>query len=488
MKFFRPASISRLLFIAFSLVELPLIFALLSANVAVERLARQSQRTVLEAARIVEWSRIVVHAVPAMERNARQFQLLRDPRLHEVYLKRHKEFHQSTEKLAQLDLNSAQRTMLNTLIEQERAIYGTLGKATPDPTAIRRAVDHFSSLNELAQSLSLESSQTIGRKLDRVQQEAAYVRQLLFWQAVTLIPVVLAFAVFGTLLVAWPIRQIEAGIRQLGQGELSSPIEVAGPQDLQELGKRLDWLRLRLLELNEQKTKFLRHVSHELKTPLAAIREGAQLLSDEAMGRLNEAQADIAEILNKNSRLLQKHIEALLSFSNVTELPISVLDRKPVRLDHLVKTVAADQKVSLQAKHLEVHTVVSPIQINGDAQKLRVVLDNLLSNAIKYSPEGGHIRIVLIRRSGQVVLEVQDAGPGIDPDEHDKVFEPFYQGRAVYRGHIKGTGLGLAITQEYIKAHGGKIAVIDQKHGACFRVTLPGAGPPIAMGQGSSPG
>ncbi len=96
MKFFRPASISKLLFIAFSLVELPLIFALLSANVAVERLARQSQRTVLEAARIVEWSRIVVHAVPAMERNARQFQLLRDPRLHEVYLKRHKEFHQST--------------------------------------------------------------------------------------------------------------------------------------------------------------------------------------------------------------------------------------------------------------------------------------------------------------------------------------------------------------------------------------------------------
>ncbi|HZC02975.1 MAG TPA: sensor histidine kinase, partial [Gammaproteobacteria bacterium] len=122
------------------------------------------------------------------------------------------------------------------------------------------------------------------------------------------------------------------------------------------------------------------------------------------------------------------------------------------------------------------------------AQKLRVVLDNLLSNAIKYSPEGGHIRIVLIRRSGQVVLEVQDAGPGIDPDEHDKVFEPFYQGRAVYRGHIKGTGLGLAIAQEYIKAHGGKIAIIDQKHGACFRVTLPGAGPPIAMGQGSSPG
>jgi two-component system sensor histidine kinase GlrK len=105
-----------------------------------------------------------------------------------------------------------------------------------------------------------------------------------------------------------------------------------------------------------------------------------------------------------------------------------------------------------------------------------VVLDNVLSNAIKYSPEGGEIRIVLQSRGEKAVLEVQDQGPGIAPDERDKVFHPFYQGRAEPSGNLKGTGLGLAIAQEFVKAHQGSIEAVDvdaADSGARLRVILP---------------
>lgn len=115
-----------------------------------------------------------------------------------------------------------------------------------------------------------------------------------------------------------------------------------------------------------------------------------------------------------------------------------------------------------------------PIRIDGDSEKLRVVLNNLLSNAIKFSPNGASIQISLMKNGSKVKMKICDQGPGIHPDESEKIFDPFYQGRTICKGHIKGTGLGLAIAQEYIRAHNGAIEVANKAPvGTCFSVTLP---------------
>jgi len=112
-------------------------------------------------------------------------------------------------------------------------------------------------------------------------------------------------------------------------------------------------------------------------------------------------------------------------------------------------------------------------EILGDPAQLRVIFDNLFSNAIKYSPDNGQISVVLQIQGNRMVLDVLDQGPGIDPLDKDRLFDPYFQGRVASQGVVKGTGLGLAIAQEFAKLHQGIIEAINHSVGAHFRLTLP---------------
>ena len=108
----------------------------------------------------------------------------------------------------------------------------------------------------------------------------------------------------------------------------------------------------------------------------------------------------------------------------------------------------------------------------GDAEKLRVVIDNLLSNAIKYSPVGGTIVLRLSKHKEHAVIEVIDCGPGIAPEDRDRIFDPFYRGKHAATSAVKGTGLGLAIVRDYVEMHQGTVKAIAAA-GAHIRVVLP---------------
>ncbi len=132
-----------------------------------------------------------------------------------------------------------------------------------------------------------------------------------------------------------PIAAIDNAIRQLGGADFSNPISVRGPEDLRYLGRRLDWLRRRLEEFETQKSRFLRHVSHELKTPLTALREGAELLNDQVAGPLAPPQRQVVSIMRDNSIKLQRLIEELLDYQRALHAAAS-LEVKPVVLEALV--------------------------------------------------------------------------------------------------------------------------------------------------------
>src|SRR5690606_35978379 len=135
--------------------------------------------------------------------------------------------------------------------------------------------------------------------------------------AMALIPLPLLLATVFSWLINRPIKQLKASIQQLGQADLRPLPAISGPQDIVELGREIDWLRQRLQALEDQKLRFLRHVSHELKTPLASLREGVALLDDELAGSLNARQRSIVAIMDSASRDLQKRIEDLIRYSGM---------------------------------------------------------------------------------------------------------------------------------------------------------------------------
>jgi two-component system sensor histidine kinase GlrK len=276
-----------------------------------------------------------------------------------------------------------------------------------------------------------------------------------------------------TLLIVRPLRRMAAVIQRLGNEDFTTAVRVGGPRDLKELGNHLDWLRHRLAELENQKARFLHHISHELKTPLTSLREGTELLGDHVLGPLNPEQQEVAVILRANSQRLQRLIEDLLDFNQILSRTLRLYPQ-PLELAALVAQVIETQQLNWKARALILKVQLAPVKLTADREKLAILVDNLLSNAIKFSPLGGTIRIRLVVTQTTAQLTVKDSGSGFDPNDTDQIFEPFYQGRATAGSHVKGSGLGLAIAREYALAHNGCLDIVDPgMPGGCIRLSLP---------------
>jgi two-component system sensor histidine kinase GlrK len=473
MRLYYPKSFFKLVIVGVCLVALPMLFVLASVAISVDRLSDQSRRAVYQAARATQASRRLGELVDALERNARQFLILRDSAILDNYQANRERLLTTAQAFSSLPLGGQQQTQLAELLARERAVFETLSSAALKPAQIKQAAADFVEIADLAQSIAATSNELIDHEVSALEKTATNARDIMFWQLMALVPVLIFLVVGFTVLVARPIRQIDTAIRRLGDGEFGLEIVVNGPEDLQYLGRQLDWMRRRLIELEEQKNKFLRHVSHELKTPLTVLREGAEVLAEGMVGKLTAEQLEIAQILRHNSVELQRLIEDLLNYGALqfhkASLIISAVDMRA-----LVERVIGDQKIALQAKRLEVAVEGDEAQVSGDAEKLRIVVDNLLSNAVKFSPPGGIITVRMQSMQQNLVVDVLDAGPGIASSEAERVFDAFYRGSAAQGSRVKGTGLGLSIVKEYVAAHHGVVEVIDTTgHGGHLRVSLP---------------
>jgi two-component system sensor histidine kinase GlrK len=473
VNFFRPKSILRLILTGFSLVALPLVVALLIATISVERLVTHSQQALLQSVFVTQGSQVLVEAVKAMERNARQYQVLGDQVLFDVYQENHGRFVDAVRSLETQELSIGQGGLLDTLRVTENELHTVLQKHPHDADEVMAALPAFIELGGMAQQILLNSQNLITRGVEQMNDESDNLKRTLMIQAVALVPAAIILMLFFAMLISRPMRQIDKAIRRLGDGEFGETAVISGPRDLQQLGERLDWLRTRLLELEQDKTRFLQHMSHELKTPLTAIREGTELIREQVVGELNEQQLEIAGILHDNSLQLQKQIEDLLNFS-IAHSHTTALVRKRVALAPVIKEVLADHKIAMLSRHLQPDINLQPLVLQGDREKLRILVDNLVSNAIKYSPDGSQLSISLQAQRGNAVLRVADNGPGIPVEEQERVFDAFYQGAPADKGAVRGTGLGLSIAREYAQAHGGTVSVVkSDRRGACLQVELP---------------
>ena len=468
-----PKSFLKLLLLGFGLVSLPLILALLNATVYVDRITTQSQAAVDQAAEAARGSRVLTEQVTAMERLARQYLILGDAALLADYAKVRGSFKQTTSDMSLLPLDESQLRELNKTIDKEQALFEQLGRKQDKGGDRRQLIAGYVELSELANQVLDQSNLLIDREIENMGEAARHAQGSLLWQLAASILLGILIAVLLAFLIAKPIRQLDHAIRQLGSAELATGIRVRGPADLEYLGQRLEWLRQRLVALEEQKTKFLHHVSHELKTPLTALREGSELLADGSSGALNQQQSEIAEILRSNSLQLQHLIEGLLGYQQAVD-SVNRLEFRPVDLSDIARKVVQAHKLAAAARNLTLDLRTEPALLTADADKLRVVLDNLVSNAVKYSPEGGKISLVVRAAEDRILVEVGDAGPGIAAEDRERVFDWFFQGKLGHQGRLKGSGLGLAIARELVLAHRGSIEVVaNRTPGAHIRVSLP---------------
>jgi len=471
MRISYPRSFLSLLLIGFSIVAAPLLFALFSNALAFERLAGLSEQAVHSAVKVTQASRSLLGVVTALERSARQYAVAGEANFLEAYRANRVSFLRITTQLDAMALSDNQRAEVAAIERQEEGVNQLIARTGPTPELSRRLPREFATLAERGQSLVHMGDQVIDEGIEQLRAEAEKSRNNVFWLMIALLPTAVILIAAFTFLISRPITQVTESIRGLGEGQFARPIAIEGPGDMVRLGAQLDWLRQRLVTLEAQKTRFLQHISHELKTPLTALREGSDLLYSGVVGNLNAEQREIARILQENSIELRKLIEGLLNYSAV-HAQASYLDAKIVQLRDVVRRVVNDRKLAIVAKEIRIELNCEHVTAYCDEEKVRIVLDNLLSNAVKYSPERGLISIKLYKDSGDAVFEVLDEGPGISPTDRDKIFEAFYRGTDMPVAAIKGSGLGLSIVKEYVHLHKGRIEVLDGP-GAHFRIRFP---------------
>ncbi len=468
----RPSSLARLVLVSFFLAGLPLILAVGSAAYSVGELASLSQKAVYQAARMTQGSRILVENLTGMERSLRQYQVLGDADFLNTFQDQHKHFVETTQQLLTLNIGEDTNANLAELTALEGLVFREVEALKGEQKVIVN-IDKFLAMKRLSKVLWQSSSTFVNQEVAQLNQASAEVQRRILTHLALLLPASILLVLFFTYRIARPIKQLDRSIKKMGKGDFLSEVSISGPQDLEFLGNRLDWLRLRLSKLEADKQKFLQHVSHDLKTPLASISEGSGLLVDEVVGKLNGEQAEIVEIIQSSSAHLNVLIEDILDYSRLTSQKSS-LNIEQIDLTVFIKELLNRYKIQFKSKEIRLKERLEPITFFADREKLEAIIDNLLSNAVKYSPQGGQITVSSQREEDVILFQISDHGSGITKDDQIRVFDLFFKGRSVDGVEVQGSGVGLAIAKDYVEAHGGTLSVDgDYQNGARFNLQLP---------------
>ncbi len=376
--------------IGFTIVAAPLLFAIVNAAVQMNHLSNRSEELVLHGVRGTRNNQRIVEEIGALERTARLYQIIGNADLLDVYARNQQRLVATVNELLSLPLDSESRDDARALENEAERLHAELKHDAPNSARMADLINAFPQLSAMASKVSDRVSSQIDRELSTLQLETQRAQRNLFWETLLLVPLTLAVVGVFTYLFGRPIRAIDRAIAELGRGTFSRPIAIRGPADLERLAAQLEWLRGRLLDLAQEKNRFLRHMSHELKTPLANIREGTELLMDGAVGELQSGQREVTAILRENGMKLQRLIENLLSFSAWQAKSVG-LEISEFKLRPLIKSVLENQQLTLVAQRVRLDVHVEDLTPLADRGKVRLILDNLLSNAIKFTPRGGTI-------------------------------------------------------------------------------------------------
>lgn len=273
-----------------------------------------------------------------------------------------------------------------------------------------------------------------------------------------------------------PIRKLAAAADDIGGGNLDVQVNINRKDEIGKLGKTFNHMARKLKELDELKDGFVSSVSHELRSPLAAIDGYCDYMIDGiARNMPPEKQEKSLKIIKEATIRLTNFINNILDLAKIKAGRFE-LRRMPVPVHELSQEIVAlfESLAAQQKKTLSYHAEGAIPSVDGDPEKVKQVITNLIGNALKFTPENAAITVSARVEGAMVEMWVADTGIGIPPEALNKVFDKFYQVKESEMKKPKGTGLGLAIVAEIIKLHGGRIWVESTMgKGSTFKFTLP---------------
>ncbi len=353
------------------------------------------------------------------------------------------------------------------------------------PVAMRSSAEQLAI--DLYQRAAVLAHGTKARADDLVAQNAASYersRDLFIGVAVAalILALVLGFALSWSLV--GPIQGIDARLAAIASGDFSGHVDVVNRDELgalaanvNRMNDELSRLYMELEATSQHKSEFLANMSHELRTPLNAILGFAQVLRERMFGDINEKQEEyLDDILSSGNHLLSL-INDVLDLSKVEAGQVELV-MAPFSLTEALErgVVVVRERASTDEVSVAVAADPNADIVEGDERRIQQVIFNLLSNAVKFTPAGGAVDVATARVNGEVKVSVTDTGPGIAPEDHERLFDEFQQADAGIEQR-EGTGLGLALSKRLVELHGGRIWVESELgRGSTFVFTLPARG------------
>lgn len=228
-------------------------------------------------------------------------------------------------------------------------------------------------------------------------------------------------------------------------------------------------------EIDRMKSDFISLASHQLRTPLSAIKTYSHMLIDGFMGPISPSQKKSLRTIVSASNRMNELISTLLNVSRIESGNV-VISPKNVNLNHLCDEVFRELALTANTKDIKLSCKLpeKPVIIKADNLLTKEIMVNLVSNAVKYTPEHGEVHLAIRRQGGQALISVKDNGMGIPKSAQNKIFTKFYRAHNVVRQETSGTGLGLYLVKGLVEALSGSIWFESTEHvGTTFFVKLP---------------
>jgi two-component system sensor histidine kinase GlrK len=398
-----------------------------------------------------------------IERATRQFQVIQNDESNELvksYLMRYRHGIQKLcNQINRKEICNNNRSSLDKLT----LVYTT--NETVLNTALNELNDTFIKLNNGA-------SEHLDLRLAQQQANIKQVKTEQVWFTIILITTSLFMALLSSYKILAPVKRLEMMIKELaGNQHKLSAVSSSGPSELIDLEHKLHFLAKRLNQLENLRKTMLRHAAHELKTPLASIKEGCSLLSDQVLGHLNPDQLEVLSLLNSSGQRLENLIQQLLDYN-------ILLQQSQARLEHFnlvefFKSFKTENQLALQQHCYRLEIDFDIEQLYADKILFRRILDNLLSNAIAHGTPKTTISIRLFHRQGAQVLEFANKGMTINQTARETYFQPFQRGNHTRNDRVSGSGLGLSIVSECASLMMGNAYFIDVEYAdVCVQVTI----------------
>jgi signal transduction histidine kinase len=412
--------------------------------------------------------------VGALRRMEGRYTILKDPEFLAIFRDRIRAAVGDLDRLKGLLATPAEQNLLRearTSLDEYRQLLEK--DKIPPAGQVHPAMELEDDLDRLYQASGIE----LRRRQAALETMARRSRALGLTALAAAVLIGLGLGAFAVLRVARPLHELRIATQAVAAREFSEPLHVAGPSEIRDLTGAFNRMAAQLGENDRLKDEFFTGISHDLRTPLSAIRWSADLLHTGSLGPLTPKQMRLAETIQSSSRRLLALVGQIVELGRLRAGRLE-LDLRPIDLRIVIDQAVEEVRPLAERGQLRLDVALPDglPSITADAGRVQQIVMNLLANAVRFTPPGGRVLVSAAMETAEVAVQVADTGVGIPSDLVPRIFEPYEQ---AHRGR-GGSGVGLMVVRFLVEAHGGHVWVESEEgRGSRFTFTLPVAAPVV---------